>query len=333
MSLKIAINGFGRIGRQFFRIAASDSLLDIVAINDLGDPENMSYLLKYDSVYGTFDQEVFVKDGFLNGGRQKTQLLSQKDPEQLPWRDLGVDVVIESTGFFTNREGASKHLSAGAKKVLISAPAKEPDLTMVLGVNQEQYDPEKHHIVSNASCTTNCAAPVIKVVNDAFGIKKAWLSTAHAFTSTQALVDAPADKKDMRRGRSAPVNIVPSTTGAAKAVVEVIPELKGKLDGIALRVPVVCGSIVDLVAQVSQEVTAEEIVSAFQKAADGRLQGILSVNDEGLVSTDIIKTSYSAIVDAPFVRVLDGDLVKILAWYDNEWGYSCRLVDVCKMLV
>jgi len=332
MPLKIAINGFGRIGRQFFRIACNDPNLDIVAINDLGDSDNLAYLLRYDSVYGRFEETVSVKDEFLVSGRQRARLLSQKDPALLPWEDLDIDVAVECTGFFTDRAGAQKHLTAGAKKVLISAPAKEPDLTVILGVNHEQYDSKNHHIISNASCTTNCAAPVIKILKDAFGVDFVWLSTAHAYTATQSLVDAPADRKDMRRGRSGAVNIVPSATGAAKAVVEVIPELKGKLDGIALRVPVACGSLVDLVVQVAHDVTVEEVNSAFGQAGAGSLKGILQLSNEPLVSTDVIKTSYSAIVDGQFTKVLGGKLVKVLAWYDNEWGYSCRLVDVCKML-
>lgn len=319
---RIAINGFGRIGRQFYRIAAGDPALEIVAINDLGDKDNLLYLLKYDSVYPLFDKKVPATVNFLG----------EKEPEKLPWKDLGVDLVVEATGFFTDREGVAKHLAAGAKKVLITAPAKDPDVTLVLGVNHESYDSSKHHLISMGSCTTNCAAPIAKVLNDNFKIEKAFLTTAHAYTATQSLVDGPA-RKDVRRGRAAGQNIVPSTTGAAQSVVEVIPELKGKLDGLALRVPVICGSITDFVAEVGKKTTVEEVNAVFQKEASGRLKGILGVNDEGLVSSDVVGTTYSAIVDLPLTRVIGGNLVKILAWYDNEWAYSQRLVDLAKILL
>lgn len=318
---RVAINGFGRIGRQFYRIAADDPTLEIVAINDLGDKENLSYLLKYDSVYPLYTK----------GFSPKVKFFSEKEPAKLPWEDLGIDVVVEATGVFTDREGASQHLAAGAKKVLITAPAKNPDITIVLGVNHEIYDPAKHQIISMGSCTTNCAAPVAKVLHDNFKILKAQLTTVHAYTATQSLVDGPA-KKDARRGRAAAINIVPSTTGAAQSVVEVIPDLKGKLDGLALRVPVICGSITDLVAEVGKAVTVEEVNIAFTKEAGGRLKGILAVSSEGLVSSDIVGTAYSAIVDLPLTRVIGGNLVKILAWYDNEWAYAQRLVDVTKIL-
>jgi len=319
---KVAINGFGRIGRQFYRIAAEDPAVEIVAINDLGDRDNLAYLLKYDSVYPLYEKPI----------PSQVEFLAEKDPTQLPWQKLGVDVVVESTGVFTDREGASQHLSAGARKVLITAPAKEPDVTLVLGVNHETYDPEQHQIISMASCTTNCAAPLVKVLHDHFSIQKAFLTTAHAYTSTQALVDSPA-KKDVRRGRAAAINIVPSTTGAAKSVVEVIPELEGKLDGLALRVPVVCGSITDLVASVAKETSVEEVNQTFAKEAQGKLKGILEVNEEGLVSSDIVGTTASAIVDLPLTRVVAGNLVKVLAWYDNEWAYAQRLVDLVKILI
>jgi len=331
MPLRVAINGFGRIGRQVFRIVDDDPEVQVVAINDLGDPENLLYLLHHDSVYGPFGKEARLEDGYLVSSQGRSQLFSQKDPAQLPWSDLDVDVVIEATGFFTNREGASLHLEAGAKKVLISAPAKDPDLTIVLGVNEDQYDPAQHRLISNASCTTNCAAPVIKVIHEYFSIEKAWFTTVHSYTSTQNLVDGP-HKKDFRRGRAAAHNIVPTTTGAAKAVVETLPELEGRLDGVAVRVPTICGSLVDLVAQVSRNTDAQEVLSVFNKAAEGKLKGILSVSDEALVSSDVVGTTYSAIIDASFVRVLDHRLIKVLAWYDNEWAYSRRLTDVCKLV-
>ncbi len=318
---KIAINGFGRIGRQFYRIAAEDPALEMVAINDLGDRENLAYLLKYDSVYPPYTK----------GFSPQVKFLSEKEPAKLPWKDLGIDIVVEATGVFTDREGASAHLTAGAKKVLITAPAKDPDITVVLGVNHEAYDSAKHQLISMGSCTTNCAAPVAKVLHDNFKILKAQLTTVHAYTATQSLVDGPA-KKDVRRGRAAAVNIVPSTTGAAQSVVEVLPDLEGKLDGLALRVPVVCGSITDLVAEVEKSVTVEEVNAAFTKEAAGRLKGILGVNSEGLVSSDVIGTTFSAIVDLPLTRVIGGNLVKVLAWYDNEWAYAQRLVDLAKIL-
>ncbi len=320
--IKVAINGFGRIGRQFYRQVASEGGLVVVAINDLTPRDNLEYLLQYDSVYSRFDQAI----------PRETNFFAEKDPSQLPWKSLGVDVVVESTGAFTDREGAAKHLSAGAKKVLITAPAKDPDITIVLGVNHEDYSPKKHDIVSMASCTTNCAAPVIKILHDAFSIQHAFLTTVHAYTATQLLVDGPA-KKDWRRGRAGAVNVIPTTTGAARAVAEVIPELKGCLDGVALRVPLASGSITDVVAKVGRKVTVEAVNEAFTHASQGKLQGILEVSDEGLVSSDIVGTTASAIVDLPFTRVLGGNLVKVMAWYDNEWAYASRLVDVVKLLV
>lgn len=320
MAIKVAINGFGRIGRQFYRIASTDPMIEIVAINDLGEKENLEYLLKYDSVYPKFEKSI----------PESVKFFSEKEPEALPFKDFGIDIVLESTGFFTEREDAMKHLKAGAKRVLISAPAKDPDITLVLGVNHNEYYPSLHRIISMGSCTTNCAAPVAKVLNDHFGIKNALLTTVHAYTTTQSLVDGPA-KKDVRRGRAAAQNIVPSTTGAAKSVVEVIPELEGKLDGIALRVPVIAGSITDFVAVVEKEVTAESVNEAFSKEAKGKLKGILGVNDEGLVSSDIVGTTFSAIVDTPLTKV-SKNMVKVFAWYDNEWAYSQRLVDLVKLL-
>lgn len=318
---RVAINGFGRIGRQFYRVAAEDPALEIVAINDLGDRENLAYLLKYDSVYPLYAK----------GFSPQVKFFSEKEPAKLPWRDLDIEVVVEATGVFTDREGSSAHLTAGAKKVLITAPAKNPDITIVLGVNHGAYDPANHALISMGSCTTNCAAPVAKVLHDNFKIVKAQLTTVHAYTATQSLVDGPA-KKDVRRGRAAAVNIVPSTTGAAQSVVEVLPDLEGKLDGLALRVPVVCGSITDFVAEVEKETTVEEVNAVFTKEAGGKLKGILGVNEEGLVSSDVIGTTYSAIVDLPLTRVIGKNLVKVLAWYDNEWAYAQRLVDLAKML-
>ena len=319
--MRVAINGFGRIGRQFFRIANGDPEIEIVAINDLMDKATMEYLLKYDTVYREY------KEAF-----KLPTLFAEKDPLKLPWNDLKVDVVIEATGFFTKREGAGMHLAAGSHKVLITAPAKDPDLTLVLGVNHDKYLKDKHHIISNASCTTNCACPVLKVLQDNFGISKAFLSTNHAYTATQKLVDGP-DPKDWRRGRSAGCNIVPSTTGAAKAVVEAMPELAGRIDGLAFRVPVVDASVTDISALLDENVTVKEINDAFVRESEGRLKNILGVEETPLVSSDYIGDPRSAIVDLPLTKVVGGNLVKVVAWYDNEWGYSCRLVDVCKILI
>ena len=318
---RVAINGFGRIGRQFFRIASGDPEIEIVAINDLMDKPTMEYLLKYDTVYREFKKPY-----------QLPTLFAEKDPLKLPWHDLKVDVVIESTGLFTKREDAHKHLAAGATKVLITAPTKDPDLTLVLGVNHNKYLKDKHHIISNASCTTNCACPVLKVLQDSFGIEKAFLTTAHAYTATQKLVDGP-DPKDLRRGRAAAENIVPSTTGAANAVIEVMPELLDKIDGLAFRIPVVDVSVVDLSVLLSKNVTAAEVKDAMKRASEGELKTILGVSDLPLVSSDFIGDSRSAIVDLPLTKVVGGNLIKAAAWYDNEGGYSSRLVDVCKILL
>lgn len=319
--MQVAINGFGRIGRQFFRIASGDPDIEIVAINDLMDKATIEYLLKYDTVYREFKKPYTLPP-----------LFAEKDPLKLPWHDLKVDVVVEASGFFTKREEAQKHLGVGATKVLITAPAKDPDLTLVLGVNQDKYLKDKHHIISNASCTTNCACPVLKVLQDNFGIEKAFLSTNHAYTATQKLVDGP-DPEDLRRGRAAAQNIVPSTTGAANAVVEVMPALAGKIDGLAFRVPVLDASVVDLTAVLSRNVTIEEINSAMTRASEGELKTILGVSDGPLVSSDFIGDSRSAIVDLSLTKAVGNDLVKVVAWYDNEWGYSCRLADVCKILI
>lgn len=316
--MKLAINGFGRIGRQFYRIAQNHPKIEIVAINDLTDRETLAHLLKYDSVYGKFEGE-------LSG-----EILAEKEPVNLPWKKLNIDVVIESTGRFTDREGAEKHLQAGAKKVIVSAPAKDPDVTLVLGVNDETYNPQEHRIISMASCTTNCAAPVAKVLDVHFWIKRAVLTTIHSYTSTQNLVDGP--HKDLRRSRAAAVSAIPTTTGAAKSVVDVIPNLDGKLDAVAIRIPIPTVSLVDFAAEVEKPTDVEEVNGTFTKEALRNLMGILAVSEEPLVSVDYTGNPYSAIVDLPFTRVVGKNLVKVLAWYDNEWGYSSRLVDLAAKL-
>jgi glyceraldehyde 3-phosphate dehydrogenase len=332
MAIRVGINGFGRIGRNFFR--AQQQLgadLDIVAANDLGDAETMAHLLRYDSTLGPFPGEVELGDGVLRAGGEELQLLSVRDPAELPWKDLGVDVVLESTGFFTKRDGAQKHLDAGAKKVLISAPATDPDLTVVLGVNDDAYDPETHHIVSNASCTTNCVAPLAKVVDDLAGIESGFMTTIHAYTQDQMLQDAP--HRDLRRARAAAINLVPTSTGAAKAIGLVLPHLQGKVDGISVRAPVPTGSLTDLVVTVGREVTKEEINAAFaEAAASGPLERYLEYADAPLVSTDIVGNSHSCIFDS-LLTMAHGTTVKVFGWYDNEWGYSCRLVDVVANLL
>ncbi len=326
MTTKIAVNGFGRIGRMVVR-AALDEGREIVAINDIAPRDRMVHLFKYDSVHGTYGADVRLDGEEMIVGDKSIKLLSVKDPADLPWEELGVDVVLESTGVFRDRAGASKHLEAGADKVLISAPAKDPDLTTVIGVNDDDYNPETDSIISNASCTTNCLAPVVKVLHDNFGVKSGVVTTTHAYTSTQNILDVPAGK-DYRRMRAAAVSIIPTSTGAAKATTEVLPELEGRLDGMALRVPVPDGSIVDLAAQVSQSVTAEEINAAFKEAAEGELEGILAYTEEELVSSDYIGNPHSSIVDAEKTMVMNDNHVKVLAWYDNEWGYSCRMIDL-----
>ncbi|MBF8260009.1 MAG: gap [Actinobacteria bacterium] len=330
MAVKVGINGFGRIGRNFFRAAYKDPALEIVAVNDITDAKTLAHLLKYDSVHGRFEQEVGVKDSALVVAGKTVQVLAAKDPLELPWAKLGVEVVIESTGKFTEREGAEKHLKAGAKRVLISAPAKNPDATFVIGVNEKTFDPAKHFIISNASCTTNCLAPVAKVLLDNFGIERGLMTTIHAYTNDQKILDLP--HKDLRRARAAAISMIPTTTGAAKAVALVIPALKGKLDGMAIRVPTCNVSVVDLTAELSKATTAEEVNAAMKKAADGPLKGILQYVEEPLVSVDFNHTSYSAEFDALSTKVIDGKMVKVLAWYDNEWGYSCRMVDLAKLV-
>jgi glyceraldehyde 3-phosphate dehydrogenase len=325
--IRVGINGFGRIGRNFTRAQLQRrGDFEIVAANDLGDAKTMAHLLAHDSVLGQLDVPVELGEGSIAVGGQEIQLLSERDPANLAWGELGVDVVVESTGFFTDRDGAEKHLEAGAKKVVISAPATDPDLTVVLGVNDREYDPEQHHIVSNASCTTNCVAPVAKVLHEAYGIERGFMTTIHAYTQDQMLQDGP--HKDLRRARAAALNLVPTSTGAARAIGVVMPDLKGKVDGMSMRAPVPTGSIVDLAVVVGKEPTAEEVNELFRSKADtGDLEGILQYTDEPIVSTDIVHSSYSSILDSG-LTMANGNLVKVFSWYDNEWGYSCRLVDL-----
>jgi glyceraldehyde 3-phosphate dehydrogenase len=333
MAVKVGINGFGRIGRNLFRAAkAAGADLDFVAVNDLTDAETLAHLLKYDSVLGRYPGEVRAsKDGITVDG-DELRVLSERDPAALPWADLGADVVIESTGLFTKRDDAAKHLEAGAKKVIITAPATEPDVTLALGVNNDAYDPDQHHVISNASCTTNCLAPVAKVLNDAVGIERGIMTTIHAYTADQNLQDGP--HKDPRRARAAAANLVPTSTGAAKAVGLVLPELDGKLNGIAVRAPVIDGSVIDLVCQVSRATSKDEINEAFSGKADsGPMKGILRYSEDPLVSTDIVGSSYSSVFDAPMTMVIDEKLVKVVAWYDNEWGYSNRVVDLAQRVL
>ena len=331
MAVKVGINGFGRIGRNIMRAALGDKDIDFVAVNDLTNAATLAHLLKYDSVLSNLDADVKASGDGISVNGDAFKVLSVKDPAQLPWKDLGVDVVFEGTGIFTNREGASKHLAAGAKKVIITAPAKGPDITVVLGVNEGKYDPAKHQIISNASCTTNCLAPFAKVIHESFGIRKGWMTTIHSYTNDQNLLDLP--HKDLRRARAAALSMIPTTTGAASAVGEVLPELKGKLDGFAMRVPTPNVSVVDLNVIVDRKTTGEEVNAAFRAAADGPLKGILAVSDAELVSIDFRGNPNSSIVDAPYTKVMDGDFVKVLSWYDNEWGYSSRCVDLLRLLV
>ncbi|RMD46546.1 MAG: type I glyceraldehyde-3-phosphate dehydrogenase [Aquificota bacterium] len=327
MAVKVAINGFGRIGRNFFRACLNNPDIEIVGINDLTDSYTLAHLLKYDSVHGVLDEyEISSEENAIIVNGNAIQVSAIKDPSQLPWKDLGVDIVIESTGVFRDREGAGKHLQAGAKKVIISAPGKNPDLTVVLGVNEEQYDPEKHHIVSNASCTTNCLAPIAKILNSEFGIVHGYMVTVHAYTNDQRILDLP--HKDLRRARAAAVNIIPTTTGAAKAVGEVLPELKGKLDGTARRVPVPDGSLVDLTVVVEKETTEEEINAKVKEYALGEMKGILQYTEDPIVSQDIVGNPHSSIFDALSTKVINGKFIHVSSWYDNEWGYSNRLKDL-----
>jgi glyceraldehyde 3-phosphate dehydrogenase len=326
MAVKVGINGFGRIGRNILRAALGNKDFDFVAVNDLTNAATLAHLLKYDSVLGNLKAKVEVQgDGIAVDGDQ-FKVLSVRDPAQLPWKDLGVDVVFESTGLFTDRDAAAKHLAAGAKRVIITAPAKKPDITVVMGVNHESYNPGAHQIISNASCTTNCLAPVAKILHEKFGIKKGWMTTVHAYTNDQQLLDLP--HKDLRRARAAALSIIPTTTGAATAVGEVLPELKGRLDGIAMRVPVPNVSVVDLAVLVEKKTTSDEVNGAFRDAAGGALKDILQFASEPLVSIDFRGNPHSSIVDAAYTKVMEGDFVKVLSWYDNEWGYSSRCVDL-----
>jgi len=334
MAVRVGINGFGRIGRNVFRAAhESGADVEIVAVNDITDAATLGHLLKYDSVFGPFPGEVAVGDGVLTVDGRETKVLAERDPAQLPWSELGVDVVIESTGFFTKRDDAAKHLGAGASKVIISAPATGPDVTVALGVNfDDVYDAERHHVISNASCTTNCLAPVAKVLHETVGIEHGLMTTIHAYTADQRLQDAP--HKDLRRARAAAINLVPASTGAAKAIGLVIPELQGKLNGFAVRAPVPTGSVVDLTAVVKRETSKDELNAAFAAAADsGALTGVLRYTDEPLVSSDIVKSPFSSILDSQLTSVLDGTLVKLVAWYDNEWGYSNRVIELAQKVL
>jgi glyceraldehyde 3-phosphate dehydrogenase len=331
MAIRVGINGFGRIGRNFFRAQhALGSDIEIVALNDLGDAKTMAYLLRYDSNLGPFPGEVELADGVLRASGEEMKVLSERDPSALPWGDLGVEVVVESTGFFTDRDGASKHLAAGAKKVVISAPATDPDITVVLGVNDDAYDPESHHIVSNASCTTNCVAPMAKVLHELGEIQTGFMTTIHAYTNDQVILDFP--HKDLRRARAAAINLIPTSTGAAKAIGLVLPELQGKVDGISIRAPVPTGSITDLVVVLGRDTSRDEVNAAFREAAGGPLDGLLQYSEDPIVSTDIKENPYSCIFDSE-LTMAHGGTVKVFGWYDNEWGYSCRLVDLIGKLL
>jgi len=326
MAIKVGINGFGRIGRNIMRAAMGSKAIDFVAVNDITDTKTLAHLLKYDSILGNLDAAIEAGDGWISVDGDRFQVLSQKDPAQLPWKDLGVDVVFEGTGKFTKRDDAAKHIAAGAKRVIITAPATGPDATFVMGVNSDSYDPAKHVIISNASCTTNCLAPFAKVLNDSFVIKKGWMTTIHSYTNDQNVLDFP--HKDLRRARAAALSMIPTTTGAAKSVGEVLPALKGKLDGFSMRVPTPNVSVVDLAVIVEKKTTGDEVNAAFRAAAAGPLKGILAVEDAPLVSIDFRGNSNSSIIDAAYTKVMDSDFVKVLSWYDNEWGYSKRCVDL-----
>jgi len=338
MATKVGINGFGRIGRNFYRAYLKKNPgFEIVAVNDLADPDVLAHVLKYDSSHGVLDAEIGHGDGEITVDGKSLEVLSERDPTALPWGDRGVEVVVESTGLFTDREGASQHLTAGAKKVLISAPATDPDLTVVLGVNDDKYDPEQHHIISNASCTTNSVGPMAKILRDTFGIESGFMTTIHAYTTEQQLQDQIAltrkGKPDLRRMRAAALNIVPASTGAAKAIGEVIPELKGKLDGMAMRVPVPDGSVTDLVSVLTRSATVDDVNEAFRSAADSdHWDGILEYTEDPIVSSDIVGNSHSCIIDG-LSTMANGNQVKVIGWYDNEWGYSCRLVDLIDRLL
>ena len=327
MTIRVGINGFGRIGRNYFRALLEQGAdIEVVAVNDLGDTATTAHLLKYDTILGRLKQEVSHTADTITVDGHTIKVLSERNPADIPWGELGVDIVIESTGIFTKREDAAKHLAGGAKKVLISAPAKDEDITIVMGVNQDKYDAANHHVISNASCTTNCVAPMAKVLDENFGIVKGLMTTVHAYTNDQRILDFP--HKDLRRARAAAVNIIPTTTGAAKATSLVLPELKGKLDGLAMRVPVPTGSVTDLVVELSREVTKEEVNAAFQKAAEGELKGLLDYTEDPIVSSDIVNAPASCTFDSSLTMVQEGKNVKVIGWYDNEWGYSNRLVDL-----
>ncbi|MBA2462578.1 MAG: type I glyceraldehyde-3-phosphate dehydrogenase [Actinobacteria bacterium] len=332
MAIRVGINGFGRIGRNFFRASLErESDFEIVAANDLGDAQTMAHLLKYDSNLGPLQGEVELSDGVIRACGKEIKLLTEREPSALPWGDLGIDVVLESTGFFTKREGAQKHLDAGAKKVVISAPATEPDITLVLGVNDDRYDKDSHHIVSNASCTTNCVAPLAKVLHDSFTVEQGFMTTIHAYTNDQRILDLPHE--DIRRARAAAINLIPTSTGAARAIGLVLPDLKGKVDGMSMRAPVPTGSVTDLVCRVGRETSVDEVKEAFRAAAaSGSLQGYLQYMEDPIVSTDIQRSPYSCVFDAELTMV-SGSLVKVFGWYDNEWGYSSRLVDLMGKLL
>lgn len=334
LELRVAINGFGRIGRIFYRALSEyspNSNIEVIAVNDLTNAQTLAHLLKYDSVHGKFKGKVEARAPILYINDSPIRIFTEKDPINLPWKDLGIDVVLESTGLFTDRDGASKHLKAGAKKVLISAPAKNPDITIVKGVNEHLYNKAEHNIISNASCTTNCLAPIVKVLNDNFKVKHGFMLTTHAYTNDQRILDLPHE--DLRRARAAAIAQIPSTTGAAKSVAEVIPELKGKLDGLSVRVPIPCGSLVEFVAQLEKDVTREEVNQLFKSVSNYHLKGIIEYTEEPIVSVDTIGNPNSTIFDASLTKVLDKNFVQVFGWYDNEWGYSCRLIDVVKSLI
>ena len=326
MAIKVGINGFGRIGRNVFRAAMGDSEIDIVAANDITDAATLAHLLKYDSVLGNLEQDVSADGNTITAGGESFKVLKERDPANLPWKDLGVDIVIESTGLFTKREDASKHLDAGAKKVIISAPAKNEDFTVVMGVNHDKYEPSQHHIISNASCTTNCLAPLVKVLHESFGLAKGIMTTIHSYTNDQKLLDLP--HKDLRRARAAALSMIPTSTGAAVAVTTVLPELKGRLDGISVRVPTPNVSLTDLTAVLEKDASVADVNDALKSAANGKLKGILEYSEAPLVSADFRGNPSSSIIDAPFTKVVSNNVVKVLSWYDNEWGFSCRVKDL-----
>ena len=330
MAIKVGINGFGRIGRNVLRTCLGDKDIDFVAVNDITDTKTLAHLLKYDSVLGNLEEEIAATENGIRVGSDEFRVFAQKDPAQIPWEEVGAEVVVESTGRFTSREDAAKHLRGTVKKVIISAPAKNEDITIVLGVNEDKYDPAAHHVISNASCTTNCLAPVAKVIHEKFGVRPAQMTTIHSYTNDQQLLDLP--HKDLRRARAAALSMIPTSTGAAKAVALVLPELKGKFDGISVRVPTPNVSLVDVVMEVERDVTTEEVNTALKNAANEELKGILAFSEEPLVSVDFRKNPNSSIVDADYTKVIGGNLVKVLSWYDNEWGYSCRVRDLVKLI-